>query len=71
MVGWRINGCSELPDDAPLRISETAYFRYAHDEVPGSIWKRSKIGSKANCVACHTRGEAGSFREREIKIPKE
>ncbi|MGA7178331.1 MAG: diheme cytochrome c [Thiobacillaceae bacterium] len=57
--------------DAPLRFTETPYFGYVHDEVPGSIWKRSKIASKANCIACHTRAETGSFSEREIKIPKE
>jgi hypothetical protein len=39
--------------------------------VPASVWKRAKIGSRANCIACHTRAETGSFAEREIKIPKE
>lgn len=56
---------------APLRFTETAYFGYVHDEVPGSIWQRSKIGSKANCTACHTRADTGSFSEKEIRIPKQ
>ena len=56
---------------APLRFTETRYFGYLHDEVPASVWKRAKIGSRANCIACHTRAETGSFAEREIKIPKE
>jgi len=56
---------------APLRITETPYFGYLHDEVPASVWKRAKIGSRANCIACHTRAETGSFAEREIKIPKD
>lgn len=59
------------PAAAPLRITETPYFRYLHDEVPAGIWKRAKIGSRANCIACHTRAESGSFAEREIKIPKD
>ncbi len=59
------------PGEAPLRFTETAYFRYLHDEVPAGVWKRAKIGSRANCIACHTRAESGSFAEREIKIPKE
>lgn len=59
------------PNDAPLRFTETAYFHYVHDEVPNSMWKRSKIASKANCIACHTRAETGSFSEKEIRIPKE
>lgn len=59
------------PGDTPQRFSETPYFRYLHDEVPAGVWKRAKIGSRANCIACHTRAESGSFAEREIKIPKE
>jgi len=56
---------------APLRFTETPYFGYLHDEVPADVWKRAKIGSRANCIACHTRAETGSFAEREIKIPKD
>jgi len=56
---------------APLRFTETPYFGYLHDEVPADVWKRAKIGSRANCIACHTRAESGSFAEREIKIPKD
>lgn len=56
---------------APQRFTETRDFGYLHDEVPANIWKRAKIGSKANFVACHTRAESGSFIEREIKIPKD
>jgi hypothetical protein len=56
---------------APLRFTETRHFAYLHDEVPGRVWNRAKIASKANCVACHTRAESGSFIEREIKIPKD
>jgi hypothetical protein len=56
---------------APLRFTETRHFAYLHDEVPAAIWKRAKIASKANCVACHTRAESGSFVEREVKIPKD
>lgn len=58
------------PGDAPQRFSETAYFRYLHDEVPAGVWKRAKIASRANCIACHTRAESGSFAERELRIPK-
>lgn len=59
------------PGDSPQRFSETPYFRYLHDEVPAGVWKRAKIASRANCIACHTRAESGSFAEREIKIPKD
>lgn len=54
----------------PLRITETRYFGYLHDEVPSYVWKRSKVGSRARCDACHTRATEGRFQEREIRIPK-
>jgi nitrate/TMAO reductase-like tetraheme cytochrome c subunit len=61
---------SIAPDDAPQRITTTPFFKYQHDEVPDSFWKREKIKSPANCGACHTKAETGSFVEREIHIPK-
>lgn len=57
-------------DAAPQRITQTAMFRYMHDEVPSHIWKRTLIGSPANCGACHTRANAGRYSEREVRIPK-
>jgi hypothetical protein len=42
-----------------------------HDEVPAYIWKRKKIGSLANCIACHTRANEGRYGEREIRIPQQ
>ncbi|MCU0812108.1 MAG: diheme cytochrome c [Thiobacillaceae bacterium] len=63
---------SGIPANAsPQRFTETRHFGFLHDEVPARVWNRAKIASKANCVACHTRAESGSFIEREIKIPKE
>jgi mono/diheme cytochrome c family protein len=58
-------------NSAPQRFTETRHFGYLHDEVPSYVWKRKGIASKANCVACHTKAEQGSFIEREIKIPKQ
>jgi cytochrome c553 len=56
--------------EAPQRISTTPFFKYMHDEVPGYIWKRKKIGSAANCVACHTKANEGRYYEREVAIPQ-
>lgn len=64
----RIN--SAIPgNSAPQRISETGYFKFMHDEVRPSIWKRKKIGSLANCIACHPRANEGQYSERDIRIP--
>lgn len=56
--------------EAALRITQGGFFAFMHDEVPGSFWKRAKIGSKANCGACHPNADQGSYLEREVRIPK-
>lgn len=58
------------PHDAPQRISGSPFFKYMHDEVPASFWKRPKIGGPANCIACHPRANEGRYFEREVVIPK-
>ena len=58
------------PGETPLRVTDMPFFGYMHDEVPGSIWRRTKIGSKSNCIACHPRSDEGRYFEREIVIPK-
>ena len=55
---------------APLRITQTAFFRHEHDEIPASFLKQqSQELSFVNCDSCHTRAAEGSYREREIRIP--
>jgi len=56
--------------DAPLRISETPYFRHEHDEIPGRmVTGNPKVKSFSHCNACHSRAEQGSFNEHDIRIP--
>jgi hypothetical protein len=57
-------------NETPLRITETSYFRRKHDEISASVYKRPKIGSASNCIACHKNAEGGIFSEREVHIPK-
>jgi hypothetical protein len=54
----------------PLRITENAYFAREHREVSPAAWKLSKVGSPANCNACHADAEQGSFSERNVRIPR-
>jgi cytochrome c553 len=65
----RINGAIAA-GALPQRVSETGYFKFMHDEVPAYMWKRKKVGSLANCVACHTRANEGRYGEREVRIPQ-
>jgi hypothetical protein len=54
----------------PLRITETAWFKREHGKVSTNVWKRPKIGSPANCAACHAGAEQGNFSEHQVKIPR-
>ena len=57
---------------APLRITESAWFKSNHNEreVAPAIWKRASVKSPSNCVACHAGADKGNFDEHSIKIPK-
>ena len=58
------------PGSAPLRISETSYFRHKHDEVPTRLVKDNpEVGSFSKCEACHRGAETGSFDEHRVRIP--
>ena len=52
------------------RITRSAWFEREHREVPPATWQRASIKSPAQCAACHTKADIGSFREREIRIPQ-
>ena len=57
-------------DEAPLRISDTLYFKRKHDEVPMRFVTGNKeVGSFSNCAACHTRAASGSYDEHQVRIP--
>jgi hypothetical protein len=56
---------------APLRITETAWFKRKHSgrEVPAGVFKRAAVKSPANCLACHPGAEKFDFNEHGVKIP--
>jgi len=46
----------------PLRITELPYWEKEHnEEVSTREWNNPKVGSKANCVACHRHAERGFY----------
>jgi len=57
---------------APLRITETVWFKRKHDgrEISPAVWQRPAVKSPANCQACHIDADKGDFNERSIRIPK-
>lgn len=66
-TGRRTEGAS--PGGVLPRLTFTGWFQRKHDEVSPATWKDTRVGSAANCAACHPRAEAGSFSEREIRMP--
>ena len=57
-------------NEAPLRISTLRYMVNKHDEIPKRyIEGNPKVGSRANCAACHTEAARGYFGEHGVKIP--
>lgn len=57
---------------APLRITESDWFKRKHDEyeIRTSVWSNPKVKSPANCQACHPRADKGDYNEHDIRIPK-
>ena len=58
------------PAGAAPRITRTSWFVREHREVAASTWTNPGVKSRANCTACHTKAETGSYREGEIRLPK-
>jgi hypothetical protein len=58
------------PAGGTPRITSTSWFVREHREVAAATWTNSGVKSRANCSACHTKAEAGSYREGEIRLPK-
>ncbi|MFZ4537654.1 diheme cytochrome c [Propionivibrio sp.] len=50
-------------EKAPLRITELPKWVREHREITSAEWKAKEVGSKANCVACHTDAERGYYDE--------
>lgn len=55
--------------ETPLRITETPYFRRIHRPLGAQAWKHEKVGSPANCGACHTKAAAGRYAASEVRLP--
>ena len=57
-------------NDAPVRISETPYFKHEHDEIPARfVTANPKVNSFSQCDACHAKAAQGSFNEHDVRIP--
>ena len=56
--------------DPPLRITETAFFKRKHHELPARLVSGNpEVGSFSQCNVCHKQAEQGRFNEHDIRIP--
>lgn len=55
---------------APLRITESQWWKSKHDEVRAAVWTRASVKSRSNCNACHRDAAQGDFDEDRVHIPK-
>ncbi|WP_180124761.1 cytochrome b/b6 domain-containing protein [Rhodoferax sp. BLA1] len=63
-------GQSIPPEAAPQRITETPYWIRKHREISAADWANPLVKSKANCAACHTDADAGTFEDGAMQVPQ-
>jgi len=52
-----------------IQITKLRWFKKEHRKIPTKAIKQKEVKMLSNCMACHTKANNGSFRERDIKIP--
>jgi diheme cytochrome c len=61
---------SSLAGSAPLRISEVAYIKRKHHEIPDKLIKgNAQVNSLAQCDTCHTDAKNGNLDDDAVVIP--
>jgi len=59
-ASYKINRSID-PHETPLRISSTPYWKGKHGDISAQVWDSPRVGSRANCLACHQEAERGLF----------
>jgi cytochrome b len=65
---WHI-ARSAPPTAAPLRITDTAYWRGKHADIDPARWSQAPVHGKGDCAACHLDAVAGTFRAGAMRLP--
>jgi len=52
-----------------MQITLSPYFIKEHRNISKNLVEQKEVGSLANCLACHTTADKGSYSERAIVIP--
>lgn len=67
-ASWKILD-SLARSEVPGSITGTPFWKTTHSGIPEEVFDRDPVSSASNCLACHPGAEAGSFRDRDIRIP--
>jgi cytochrome b len=65
---WKINR-TVPPNQAPLQITKTAYWKEQHREIPNEVWQHPQVKSRGNCAACHLDAKQGTFEDGAMRLP--
>lgn len=57
-------------DEAPLRITETRYWKETHAGIDESVWRDERVNGRLNCAACHRDAREGSFSNGAMALPR-
>jgi hypothetical protein len=59
-----------LRGQTPIRITAIPYIRRRHRRLSAAVFKRPRVGSFSNCVACHTSAARGVYDDDDVRIPE-
>jgi hypothetical protein len=65
----RRTAATDPSGEAPLRITDGAWFRKEHRKVGADVVARPSIRTIANCGACHPGASGWDFDDDRVKIP--
>ncbi len=58
-----------IGSDTPVRISEIPYIKQKHRKINQEVFSRKAVGSRANCVACHSSAARSVYEDDDVVIP--
>jgi cytochrome b len=65
---WKIQHTTPA-EQAPLRITKTAYWIEQHQNIAAEIWQHPDVNFQGNCGACHLDAEQGTFEDAAMRLP--
>ncbi len=63
IAAYYLANAGEAGGAATLRITESAWWLDAHEEIKASHWSRPEVKFKGNCLACHETADQGAYED--------